>query len=286
MNPEIARKTWRTLEPLHGMIYFAPEAAEEYATAGLEPHMGYFASRAAAMGAVGPGPVVATFFNFDPRLVHAALPAAWDRATPAAVLAARHRAADRALRRMLGEAVGSTEMEEAAGLARTAAEEAGGHREGRALFAAHADLDWPEDPHLVLWHAQTLLREFRGDAHVALLAAAGLSAVEALVAHAASGDVPAAALRGTRAWSDSDWNDGVESMRARGWLAPGADLVLSDAGRAHRQHVEGETDRLSVIAYAALGESGCERLRQLCRPWSRAVVDAGSLSTMTNDGSR
>jgi len=286
VNPEIARKTWRTLEPLHGMIYFVPEAAEEYGAAGLEAHMGYFASRAAAMGAVGPGVVVATFFNFDPRLVHAALPAAWDRATPGAVLEARFRAADRALRRMLGEAVASSEMEEAAGLARTAAEEAARHREGRALFAAHADLPWPDEAHLVLWHAQTLLREFRGDAHVALLAAAGLSAVEALVAHAGSGDVPAAALRSTRSWSDADWDSGVESMRARGWLAPGDDLVLSEAGRAHRQQVEDETDRLSVAAYAPLGEAGCERLRQLCRPWSRAVVDAGALSSMTRDGAR
>ena len=286
MNPDIARKTWRTLEPLHGMIYFVPEAAEEYAAAGLEAHMGYFASRAAAMGAVGPGTVVATFFNFDPRLVHAALPAAWERATPAQVLAARFRAADRALRRMLGDAIGSAEMEEAAGLARTAAEEAGRHREGRPLFAGHADLEWPDQPHLVLWHAQSLLREFRGDAHVALLAGAGLSAVEALVAHAGSGEVPEAALRSTRAWSDGDWQAGVESMRTRGWLEPGPNLTLSEAGRAHRQHVEDETDRLSVVAYEPLGEAGCERLRQLGRPWSRAVVDGGALSTMTRDATR
>lgn len=286
MNPEIARKTWRTLEPLHGMIYFVPEAAEEYAAIGLEPHMGYFASRSAAMGAVGPGPVVATFFNFDPRLVHAALPAAWEKASPAAVLEARYRAADRALRRMLGDAVASAEMEEAAGLARTAAEEASQHREGRPLFAAHADLDWPDQAHLVLWQAQTLLREFRGDAHVALLAAAGLTPVEALVAHAGSGEVPTAALRGTRAWSDADWEAGVDSMRARGWLEAGDDIVLSETGRAHRQRVEDETDRLSTSAYVPLGEAGCERLRQLCRPWSRAVVDAGALSSMAGDATR
>jgi hypothetical protein len=138
----------------------------------------------------------------------------------------------------------------------------------------------------VLWHAQTLLREFRGDAHVALLAAAGLSAVEALVAHAGSGEVPAAALRSTRAWSDADWDAGIDSMRSRGWLAPGEDLKLYEDGRTHRQQVEDETDRLSVAAYAPLGEAACERLRQLCRPWSRAVVDAGALSSMTRDGAR
>ncbi len=281
MNPEMARKTWRTVEPLHGMIYFVPEAAEEYAAAGLEPNMGYFASRSAAMGPVGAGVVVATFFNFDPRLVEAALPAAWERATPAAVLAARLRAADRALRRLLGAAAGSAEMEEAAALARTAAWVAAERPQGRALFAAHAGLEWPEAPHLVLWHAQTLLREYRGDAHVALLTAAGLSPVEALVIHAASGEVPAAALRATRAWSDVDWEAGVESVRSRGWLEPGPDLGLSEAGRAHRRDIEDRTDQLSLAPYAALGEQSCERLRQLTRPMSRAVVDSGALATMS-----
>jgi len=280
MNPEMARKAWRTVEPLHGMIYFVPEAAEEYASAGLEPHMGYFASRSAAMGPVGPGVVVATFFNFDPRLVEAALPAAWGRATPADVLAARLLAADRALRRLLGAAAGSSEMEEAAALARTAAWVAAERPEGRPLFAAHAGLEWPDAPHLVLWHAQTLLREYRGDAHVALLTAAGLSPVEALVVHAASGEVPAAALRATRAWSDEDWGAGVESVRSRGWLEPGEDLALSEPGRVHRQDIEDRTDQLSLDPYAALGEQSCEQLRQLTRPMSRAVIDSGALATM------
>jgi len=280
MNPEMARKTWRTVEPLHGMIYFVPEAAEEYASAGLEAHMGYFASRSAAMGPVGPGVVVATFFNFDPRLVEAALPAAWGRATPAEVLAARLRAADRALRRLLGPAAGSSEMEEAAALARTAAWVAAERPQGRPLFAAHAELEWPDAPHLVLWHAQTLLREYRGDAHVALLTAAGLSPVEALVIHAVAGDVPAAALRATRAWSDEDWDAGVESVRSRGWLEPGEDLVLSEPGRVHRRDIEDRTDQLSLDPYAALGEQSCEQLRQLTRPMSRAVVDSGALATM------
>ena len=50
-----ARKTWRTLEPLHGMVYFVPEAAEAYARLGITGRSGYFASRAAPMGAVRRG---------------------------------------------------------------------------------------------------------------------------------------------------------------------------------------------------------------------------------------
>lgn len=280
MNPEIARKTWRTLEPIHGMIYFAPEAAEEYAAIGLEPQMGYFASRSAPMGPVGAGVVIATFFNFNPRLVRAAIPAAWRHATPDTVLEARGRAADRALRRVLGDQVGSPEMSRAADIARQAAHAAAERLTGRPLFAGHADLPWPDEPHLVLWHAQSLLREFRGDAHVALLTAAGLSAVEALVVHAASGDVPAPALRSTRAWDDEDWGAGVESVRSRGWLVDGAALHLNAQGQAHRQGIEDATDALSVHPYAAIGEEACESLRRLARPFSKAVVDSGLLATM------
>ena len=82
-------------------------------------------------------------------------------------------------------------MRRAAELARAAAEEASRRIEGRPLAAAHADVAWPAEPHLVLWHAQSILREYRGDGHIALLVVHGLSGVEALVTHAAAGDVPA-----------------------------------------------------------------------------------------------
>jgi hypothetical protein len=277
MEPIVARKTWRTLEPVHGMIYFVAEAAEEYGAVGLKGmRMGYFASRAAAMGPVPADTVVATFFNFRPSLVRRAIPAAWDLAPPAVVLEARFRAADRALRRAFaGQA--SEVVQEAADLAKRAASAACEHLEGRPLFAAHSELPWPAGANLTLWHAQTLLREFRGDGHVALLTAAGLSGAEALVVHAATGDVPAALLQASRAWPDDAWNEAIEAIGRRGWLAPGPELALSELGREHRQRVEDETDRLSLAAYEPLGEDGCQRLRELGRPLSQAVVEAGML---------
>ena len=187
-----ARKTWRTLEPLHGMIYFVPEAVEAYARLGITGRAGYFASRAAPMGAVTADVVTSTFFNFNPEMVHAAIPASWVTATPAQLVAARFAAVDAAFRRLLGDGVvESEEMRRAAGLARTAAEAACvAGLEGRPLAAAHADVGWPAEPHLQLWHAQSILREYRGDGHIALLVVHGLSGREALVTHAAAGDVP------------------------------------------------------------------------------------------------
>src|SRR5580700_5116312 len=90
----IARKTWRTLEPIHGMVYFAPEAASRFEALGLHGAMGYFGSRSAALGAVGPELVIATFYNFSPALVRSAIPEAWRLAGPEAILAARLAAAD------------------------------------------------------------------------------------------------------------------------------------------------------------------------------------------------
>lgn len=259
------------------MIYFVAEAAEEYDAVGLSgTRMGYFASRAAAMGSVSSETVVATFFNFYPPLVRRAIPTAWELADPRVVLEARGRAADRALRRAFGGQAAEI-VREAADLAKRAALSACEHPAGRPLFAAHSDLAWPTDPHLTLWHAQTLLREFRGDGHVALLTAAGLTGVEALVIHAATGEVPPAVLKASRAWPEGDWNDAVEAIRRRGWLDPGPELTLSVLGRQHRQELEDQTDLLALPAYELLGEEDCQRLRELGRPLSQAVVDAGML---------
>jgi hypothetical protein len=264
-----ARKTWRTLEPLHGMIYFVPEGAEAYAMLGVTGRDGYFASRAAPMGAVSAEVVISTFFNFNPELVHAAIPAAWETTTPEALVAARLSAVDGACRRLLGDdVVGSAEMERAATLARTAAEQVAERVEGRPLAAAHAQLEWPEEPHLVLWHAQSILREYRGDGHVALLVTHGLSGIDALITHGAAGDVPPHVLRTSRAWSSEAWDSAVESMRSRGWLAGGERLTLSEWGAAQRQEIEDQTDVLATAPYAALGDEGCAELRSLARPWS------------------
>lgn len=276
-----ARKTWRTVEPLHGMIYFTPESADSYERLGLNASAGYFASRSAAMGPVGADPVAATFYNFNPSLIRACIPAAWETASPDRVLMAREEAAGAALSRMLGRSVTSPEMERCASLARAAAERAAERYEGRPLFAAHAGLPWPDPPHLVLWHAQTLLREFRGDGHVCLLVLHELDPVEALVMHLASGESPGSFLRDTRGWTDDAWDAATDRLRRRGLVTPrtagdGAPR-LTEEGAVLRQRIEDATDRLALHPYEALGEEGCAELRRLARPFSRSVVEAGGL---------
>ena len=260
----LARKTWRTLEPLHGMVYFVPEAAEAYGRLGIIGRAGYFASRAAPMGAVTADVVVSTFFNFNPDLVHAAIPSAWEVASPEALVAARFDAVDAAFRRLLGdEVVGSTEMRQAAQLARRAAEEAGRRVEGRPLAAAHAEVPWPSAPHLVLWHAQSILREYRGDGHIALLVVHGLSGLEALVTHAAAGDVPAHVLRSTRAWSERGLGRGGRDA-ARSRPAPAGRRPPPDGGRGSA--APGHRGRDGRAGGGALCRRGRGSLRRAAGP--------------------
>jgi hypothetical protein len=275
MTEPAIHRAWRVTEPIHAMIWFVPETAERFAALGLDPATGYFAARGGALGRVGAEPVIATFYNFAPAAVARALPAAWERTTPAAVLAARLDAADAALRRGLGDAVGSPEVAEAAALARTAAEAATRFPYGRALFAGHSTLPWPQPPHLVLWHAQMLLREFRGDGHVAALLLAGLTGLEAMILHVASGGIDGEFLRATRGWPDEDWTAAADGLRARGLLDGES---LSPAGQALRAGLEATTDELARPAYGVLGEDGLTRLAELTRPLSRTLVRAGMMT--------
>jgi hypothetical protein len=267
----LARKAHRTLEPLHIVAYFAPEPGEHYKAAGLKGGMRqYFASRSAPLGKVPADVVISTFFNFDPERVRQAIPSAWDDTTPEAMLKARYDGVDAAYRRILGEDIlASEEMAEAAELAHEAASVL--DIVGRPLFAAHAALPWPTSPHLRLFHAQTLMRESRGDAHIAALVLAGLDAVEALVTYLPMGEgMNEAAMRATRGWSDEQWEAAIARCQARGLLD--AERALTVEGAALRQRIEDQTDAADVAAYLHLGAERSERLRTLARPWAKTIT--------------
>lgn len=254
----MARKMYRTLE------------YQDLGT--VHDRTGYFASRAACMGSVNAEIVTATFFNFNPVLVREAMAGAWDVAEPQARVDARLRAADATLRRHLGEAVDGPEMTRAATLAREAA--ASCWSAGRPLAAGLINLEWPEETHLVLWHAISIVREFRGDGHVAVLAAGNVSPIEALLLHAGTGEVPAAVLRATRAWPDEEWDRALTDLQSRGLL--GEDGMLTESGDAFREGIQTRTDLAAMAPWESLGEEGCDELRGLVRPFSKALVAGGA----------
>ncbi|MFE5371054.1 SCO6745 family protein [Streptomyces mirabilis] len=269
------RRCHNVVNPVHTSVYFAPEQQDELAALGLERGaMAYFAGRAAPLGEVGAGTVTATFYNFNHEHVARYIPAAWAVTTPEAVLAARLRGADGTLRRLLGEEVlTSKEMVEAAELALRATEAC--RREARPLYAANAGLSVPEKPHLALWHAATLLREHRGDGHLAALAVAGLSGIEALVLHNATGTAPTSALfMRTRGWSAEQWSAARDRLCERGLLDRAGDLT--DAGAALRGEAEALTDRLGAAPYDHLGPAATARLTELAGGFTRTLRAAGA----------
>lgn len=273
----VARRLFDRLEPVHAVTYFAPEARAALDDLGYRGFWsGYFAARSAPLGQVSPEVVTAVFYNFAAHRVAKALPAAWQIAPPATVLQARLRAAVAALRRY-GLAAG---VESAADLLGTAARNA--PVDGRPLFAANLALPWPEDPLARLWHASTLLREHRGDGHIAVLNVFGISGRESNVLHAAAGRVPAEMIMRSRDYDDDLWREQVDRLAGRGLLDTAGELTA--AGRDLKAEIEDATDRLALSAFDILSEAELKTLFATLTPLTRLVVAAGDVPSATPMG--
>ncbi len=234
----------RVTNAFHGFVYFAPECRSEFAAVGLSEDQEYFASRAAPMGPVPAETVMATFFNFSPRRVQAAIPSAWDIARPADIQAARFRAVAQRLRNADG-VVEALEIERSIA---TCERIVGGLEWGaRPLAGANAAVPLPDEPMLRLWQLVAVLREWRGDAHVAALAAAGVSPIECLITHAATGEVPKGALLASRGWTDQEWDAGVARLVERGWCTP--DGAHTPEGTSVRAEIEETTNDLCAAMW-------------------------------------
>ncbi|MEV4675426.1 MULTISPECIES: SCO6745 family protein [Actinomadura] len=272
-NPGLARQMWHQLEAVHALFWYSPDVFAEAAELGYEVDTrwpSYFAWRAAPLGAAGPERVASAFYSFSPRMVAEHVPAVWTVAPPERVLRARVRAVDRMYRALLGDAIGSPDLAEAASLARAAAEEAG--TAGRPIAAANADLPWPDEPHLALWHAIGILREQRGDGHVAALLTHGLDPAESLVSFAAVGAASVETFA-SRGWTDEEWAAARDRLASRGLVS--GDGAATDRGRELRDSVERMTDDLAYAPWRALGEAKAERLGQLTMPILVKVLETG-----------
>jgi hypothetical protein len=218
----------------------------------------------------------AAFFGFHPDRVARALPDAWTYTNPHDAIRVRLAGADAALRRLWGNVtVESQEVVDAADLAWQAASAA--DTAGRILAAANQALPRPAQPHLALWQATTTLREHRGDGHIAVLLARGVSPVQAHLIKAAAGEADPAVLRESRRWSADAWRSAVEELSATGWLDVAAHLT--PAGAAQHDEIEAATDRAAMQPWRALGEPATARLAELVTPLAAAVVGSGILPT-------
>ncbi|MEV6912413.1 hypothetical protein [Amycolatopsis sp. NPDC051071] len=267
----LQRRLWEAVEPLHAVVYFAPETAAAAKAVGLPSWwMGYFAGRVAPLGPLPEPPVTAMLFGFAPRMVARSLPDAWKYAEPAAVLRSRMDAVETALERILPADAPLDELADLLEQAVTGCDYA-----ARPLAAAWSSVARPASAAGRVWLAATVLREHRGDGHVLSAVAAGLRGLDTTLTHIGTGAVTREVIQINRGWTDDDWDESVGRLRERGVLD--GELTLTGPGIVLRQHIEAETDRLAAGPLEALGEDGAAEAVRLAVPLSRHVFDAGAI---------
>ena len=269
-----ARALARVAEPFHAVSYYSREMSD-LRDAGYKGWWhAYFAYRPAPMGAVTAAAVTAAFYNFAPRMVARALPDVWEIRSPADTTALRLGRVEAALTRIFGSDDGHRRAaSEAAELIRPVADAAAA---GRPVFAGYADLGWPSDPVVALWHGCTLLREYRGDSHNIALAEAEVDGVACHVLMAGRGHGNRPTITGIRGWTDDEWHAAEDELRGRGWVD--ADGTLTEAGYDARTAIERSTDRLTGDPVRRIGEDGAQRFIELLRPMVDHLAATGEVS--------
>lgn len=275
-TPALARQFYDRFEPIHALTYFAPEVRAALDGLGYRGFwMGYFAARSAPLGAVPPEVVTAVFYNFAPTRVAKSLPAAWAVAGPSVALQARLDSAVSALHRCGVRPDENVTAAAELGCRAARAAAVG----GRALFAANVAQPVPSEPVAALWHATTLLREHRGDGHVAALVAAGISGRESNVFHTAASAVSEEFMKRSRHYDDDEWDACRASLADRG-LMDGSGC-LTAAGRDLEDHLEATTDALALRVFDGLDDSELQTLFSALTPVAKTVIDAGDLPAAT-----
>jgi hypothetical protein len=263
---------WTLFEPVHAVIYFAPQGRTAFEQAGLRGFWrGYFAGRAAPLGPVGAAVVGASFFNFAPGMVARAIPGVWELISPEQALRVRAAGASHALGALLAGQEAAAEA--AADLLWRAVGEL--DCAGRVLAAANVGLPAPwegtEGSGALgrLWQAATVLREHRGDGHWAALAAADIDGCEAVVLRCGL-DLRREDLQPIRGWTDEEWDAARDRLAGRGLMGP--DGTLTSAGREAHAAVEAATDRAASRPWARLGAEATAELAALLLPLARACA--------------
>lgn len=227
---------WQAVEAIHDVVYFASDAKKRYEAIGLKGYwMGYVASRSAAIGTPAPEVVTALFHGFAPVVITRALPDAWSMGSREAILSTRYDLARDSLAPALDQADTTRLADELAAIT------TGIDFAGKPLAAAHASLPAPTDAPGRLWHFATVLREYRGDCHVAVLTAAGLDGAAANALAVAAG-LAKDNQREMRGWTKDEWSGAYARLAQRGWTDSAR--AITDSGLAARSQIEATTDRV------------------------------------------
>jgi hypothetical protein len=269
-----ARRMHELLEPICLVTYMADECNEELAALGHGNYWdGYFASRAAALGRVPAEVVDAVFYNFADGEAARHIPSAWEKISPAESYAARERGSAASVRRIIGSLADSPELVRAADLVTKAALSA--PTAGRPMYAGLRAMPVPSDPVTRLWHSANMLREHRGDGHIAALVGERVGGLEAHVLSALDqGVYPAESFGRIHHLPKKRLATLMAGLRERGLVD--ADGRFTDAGRAAKDRIEALTDELAAPPFEALSPAELAELIAVLEPITAKLVAAGS----------
>jgi hypothetical protein len=263
-----ARRLRDLVEPIAAGVYFAPEAIEGYKAEGLDYFEGYFCSRGACLGKAPWSVICAAFGAFKPAAVQAAVTAGWAKTDPEPLLAARLAGAEAQLQRLLGEP--TERVEHATELLFELTD--GVDPSGRMLYSGLSVLPRPGSVWGDLWRAADLLREHRGDGHIAAWVAHADSTEITVLTELAWG-IPHRSYVYTRGWDEAEVDAACERLADRGLVTDGG-TAFTPAGKELRAQIEQETDRAERAIVDRLGERADELFGML-EPWSQAIIDGG-----------
>lgn len=255
----ISRRNARSVQTTIGWIYWDPGALSRLEALGLKGPLGYIAARAAPLGPAGAEAVTAAFGSISPTGIAIALDLVEQHTSFDDVWAARDEAVLAGLAEHAPEITGP--------LARSGPDLWSVIDElprlGRVFFGAHLRMPRPDDPVLSGWHAVNCLREWRGDTHWALVAAAGLSGPEASILHNAWIDYEKDWLATSRGSTEEETAAAWSRLETRGLATDGE---VDAVGLDLRQQIEDDTDRLTTLPWTLLGEAASIRFAEDFEP--------------------
>lgn len=267
----MARRMFELVEPIGMIPYSADEPNQAMFALGFTDYWDtYFAGRAAPLGIVPAEVVDALFYNFAPGEVARHIPKVWSTTTPDAAITARRAGCAHALRHILGEHVDTPSFARATALLMRAA--TGAPYAGRPMYAALRALPVPDDVVTRMFHAASLLREHRGDGHIAALLSEGIGGLEAHVLFALAMDLPAEQFGRIHHLPATQLEAVTAGMRDRGLI--GDDGWLSEEGRAVSERVEARTDDLAAPPYERLTADELDELTTALEPLAALLVAA------------
>jgi len=264
---ENARRLRNLVEPLAAGVYFAPEAQQRYEALGLNYFEGYFCSRGACLGNAPWSVICAAFGAFKPAVVEQAVTRGWSKTDAEVLLEARRDGATEQLNRLLGEP--GPEMTQATDILFSLTE--GVDPSGRMLYAGLSVLPVPDTPMGRLWRAADLVREHRGDGHIAAWVSRTDSCEITLLTELTWGLQPGAYVF-TRGWDQDDVDAARARLQERGLLD--GEGQLTESGRAFRAEIEHSTDLAEREILDRLGDRAGE-LFSLIRPLAKTIVENG-----------